>query len=265
MQVISVNTNVTHEPGSVIERPSGLPGYLLLNYASPALLLTAKGLCEESPGVCVLYAPGVPQKSVAHNGETRADGVYFAGPEAEPLVSALELPLNAAFYPRDTSFIRPMLSDMITEITRKDRHWERLVVLGLTQLLVTLSRNLDQTCRTPALTDLKAAQRELLQKVRMTAHRELAHPWTIAEMARRAHMSPPRFFALYKEFFGTSPIEDLIQARLESACWLLTNTKVTMEEVAERTGFANGSYFSQVFKKRIGCPPSQYYETHVAP
>ena len=36
-------------------------------------------------------------------------------------------------------------------------------------------------------------------------------------------------------------------------------------QVAERTGFANGSYFSQVFKKRIGCPPSRYYETHVAP
>ena len=126
MQIVAVNTNVTHPTGSVIERPSGLPGYLFLHYAGASLLLTERGLCEEEAGVCVLYPPGVAHKSVAHREDLPADGVYFRGPEAGPLIFALELPVNAAFYPRDTSFIRPTLDGIGTEMTRKERHWERL-------------------------------------------------------------------------------------------------------------------------------------------
>ena len=82
---------------------------------------------------------------------------------------------------------------------------------------------------------------------------------TVSEMARLAHRSPSRFHALYKECFGASPVEDLNQARLARARWLLTDRALSVGQVAEQCGFQSIYYFSQLFKRKVGCPPSQYY------
>lgn len=83
-------------------------------------------------------------------------------------------------------------------------------------------------------------------------------------MADAAHLSPSRFRALYRRFFGVSPAEDLIRARIRMACLLLTNATLTVGEVARRSGFGSVYYFSRAFKARVGCPPREYYRRHVA-
>ena len=75
--------------------------------------------------------------------------------------------------------------------------------------------------------------------------------------------SESRFSVLYQIFFGISPVKDLINMRLKKACWLLTNKYLSIAEIAYQSGFENIYYFSRLFKQKIGCTPSQYYQKFV--
>ena len=79
-------------------------------------------------------------------------------------------------------------------------------------------------------------------------------------MAEMVSKSESRFSVLYQEFFGIGAVKDLVNVRLEKACWLLTNRYMSIAEVAHQSGFENIYYFSRLFKLRIGCTPSQYYQ-----
>jgi AraC-like DNA-binding protein len=108
---------------------------------------------------------------------------------------------------------------------------------------------------------LDAARRERLRVVREHVHERLADRWTVAKMAKLADLGENRFAVLYRECFGISPLEDLIRVRLHHAEWLLTNRRTTVTEAAERSGFQSIHYFSRLFRRRVGCPPSEYYQS----
>lgn len=66
---------------------------------------------------------------------------------------------------------------------------------------------------------------------------------------------------LYRVFIGTlgqSPIEYLTDFRINEACALLKTTNLSVAEVAYSVGFFDQFYFSRVFKKAKGVPPSQF-------
>ena len=47
----------------------------------------------------------------------------------------------------------------------------------------------------------------------------------------------------------------------EKAIELLTHTPLSINEIADQTGFSTARYFSTVFKQHTGLSPSQYRET----
>jgi AraC-like DNA-binding protein len=80
----------------------------------------------------------------------------------------------------------------------------------------------------------------------------------VADLARRAGLSPSHFTAAHRQFFGENPKRFLLDTRLAHACHLLTNQALTVSEVAERAGFSSVFHFSRCFKRLMGCPPSRY-------
>ena len=55
--------------------------------------------------------------------------------------------------------------------------------------------------------------------------------------------------------------EYLANIRIEAAKDLLLSSDYSMQEVAERCGFADQSYFSNVFKKKTGLSPRKYKQS----
>ena len=54
-----------------------------------------------------------------------------------------------------------------------------------------------------------------------------------------------------------APAQFIAQVRIREAARLLTSTSLSMEDIAERTGFPNPAYFSRVFKRITGRTPTQ--------
>jgi len=80
----------------------------------------------------------------------------------------------------------------------------------------------------------------------------------LQELAGSLYVSPDYFRHLFKKSLGESPLNYLIRRRLEFACELLNFTDLSVGEIAGKVGFDNVYYFSRIFRKRHGIPPSVY-------
>jgi AraC family transcriptional regulator of arabinose operon len=78
------------------------------------------------------------------------------------------------------------------------------------------------------------------------------------EMADIAGLSKYHFLRQFNRFLGLTPLEYLNKLRIEKAAGLLRTTEQTLDEVAIAVGFANGNYFSKVFRHWVGMSPGKY-------
>lgn len=81
---------------------------------------------------------------------------------------------------------------------------------------------------------------------------------SVAELAELSHYSERHFMRIFKKAYNCSPIEYVINLRMNRACALLKGSDLTISETAERCGFDDVNYFSRIFKRRIGISPSKY-------
>ena len=252
-----------HPASFVVDRPYGLGCYLLLRFHSPVELLTAQGMVNAEPGHCILYSPSHPQWYRGRGGNLINDWMHIhvegeAEGEAVALLAARHrVPLNSLLAPGNTHFLPRFFEEITHEQRHAEEDWEDVVELLVRQLLVLLGRAL----RDPAahFPPAEAAHRLALRAVRRRVHEQLAQPWTVSGMAAEVGLSASHFAALYQRFFGVSPLEDLLRARIERAQYLLTNRAMSVGEAAAQCGFRSVHYFTHVFHQRIGCAPRDYH------
>ncbi|WP_294506576.1 AraC family transcriptional regulator [uncultured Victivallis sp.] len=76
--------------------------------------------------------------------------------------------------------------------------------------------------------------------------------------SRQVGYSPAHLIRRFREAFGCSPYEYLMQRRIETARQLLSFSRKSVKEIAEMLGFADQYSFSGSFKARTGVSPSHY-------
>ena len=81
---------------------------------------------------------------------------------------------------------------------------------------------------------------------------------TIAELTRVASMSRSTLMREFVRLMGTSPMQYLINIRLDAACHLLREYKSSIMEIAFRVGFPSTCYFTRRFSQRFHVSPSQF-------
>ncbi|MFD1955818.1 helix-turn-helix domain-containing protein [Paenibacillus thailandensis] len=79
---------------------------------------------------------------------------------------------------------------------------------------------------------------------------------TIGELAKLVHLHPVYLGKLFKQQTGTSCKAYINRIRVNNAEMMLSAGGFTVSEVAERCGFQDVAYFSNVFKSVKGYPPS---------
>lgn len=71
-------------------------------------------------------------------------------------------------------------------------------------------------------------------------------------------LSPFQFIRRFKKDLGLTPHTYVLQRRLRAARRLLTDTPLTVAEVAASLGFCDQSHLDRCFKRALGISPSQY-------
>lgn len=86
----------------------------------------------------------------------------------------------------------------------------------------------------------------------------------VDDIASNAGISRSHLYRLFMQHISIPPNEYLTRYRIQKACLLLKNQSLSVGEAAYSTGFSDQLYFSRVFKKYKGVPPSRYAESRQA-
>ncbi len=99
---------------------------------------------------------------------------------------------------------------------------------------------------------------QTFQKFDEILRANLAHPWTVEEMAAIMGVGTTAFNEKMKAYSGFSPVNYLINLRITEAIKKLKSEKTSLTEIAIGLGFYSSQHFSTTFKKLTGYTPGYF-------
>jgi AraC-like DNA-binding protein len=83
-------------------------------------------------------------------------------------------------------------------------------------------------------------------------------PITLSEISKQFSFHPAHIIRSVKRKFGMTPLQLLLNIRINEAKNLLRGTDQPVNHIAESVGFNDTSYFAKQFKKIVGLTPLEY-------
>lgn len=87
-------------------------------------------------------------------------------------------------------------------------------------------------------------------------------PWTLADLARRAHLSRSQLCRLFSGGGLDSPMRTLNQIRTEKFAQFLLHSELGVREIAQRCGWNDPRVAARWFRARYSMSPSEYRVAH---
>jgi len=97
-----------------------------------------------------------------------------------------------------------------------------------------------------------------LLEIRKSIHSRPEEKWTVEIICSQVNLSRSYFQLLYRQAFGITCINDVIECKIRLACSLLESTSDTVSSVASKCGYDSDVHFMRQFKKITGYTPSEY-------
>lgn len=90
----------------------------------------------------------------------------------------------------------------------------------------------------------------------------LFRPIRISELVCKLGISQPYLYNIFTEKYGISPKQYINQSRIIEAKRMLSETKLSITEIANSVGYNNVLDFSKFFKFQTGLSPKKYKSLH---
>lgn len=244
-----------HEPkGFYLERASTGSQYIFLHFLTPVSAVLKGQDISIRPGGCVFIPPHTRQQFSSPRYELIHDW-FHADLSCGDFMKEYGIEDETVYYPANDDEISQLIHQIELEKFNQNAYSRQSIDLFTRRLFILLSRS---GTHRPSGAPVSSGQKNQFLKLRLTIQSDLSRSWTVEEMARLVRVSPSRFHYLYKRFFGITPMEDLIQKRIQYAQWLIMNDDYSVTRVAELCGYHNEYHFIRQFKKLTGITPGKY-------
>lgn len=104
----------------------------------------------------------------------------------------------------------------------------------------------------------KDSKKDVVEQAMHYMQYHYADHLTIEGLAAMLYMNPTYLCRLFKKKIEMTPMQYLIELRLECAKKLLVTTEMSVGEISEYIGITDSKYFSKLFKKKENSTPSEY-------
>ena len=153
--------------------------------------------------------------------------------------------------------VNVLINDIYQELQEQRNGYEMIVQRKLSLILENIFFNLDSF---PKLenTRIQINTQIRIQKMLSYIYGHYRETITLEDIAKAADISRSEAGRCFKSYMSCSPIDALIQYRLQVAHGLLNETTLSLEEISDSCGFHSTNYFSRRFRKEYGYAPSQH-------
>ncbi|MHA4812128.1 helix-turn-helix domain-containing protein [Flavitalea flava] len=186
-----------------------------------------------------------------------APGKWSGLPEAEGAAIGKILSLNSAPVLSRFSEAGKILKCIHAELFGQEIGYQTRINHQLDELVILATRQM--TRQSHSGRDFPKTFMHLEDMLR----RNLAHQWTVEEMAAMVGLSTTLFNEKVKSYSGFPPINYLINIRISEAIRLLKRPEISVTDIALDTGFYSSQHFSTTFKKLTGYRPSEFRKNHL--
>lgn len=228
--------------------------YNLFHFPTSVQIRVGDELVQTRPNACIFSKPWEPRWF--YFAEDTSMNWMHNDASIEKLLMKYQIPVSKVFYPENPGFLADHFRKMYGEFYANDPFREELLDGYVEELLIKLSRSVHDV---PAPLQLSSGEQKKLRSLRLKIVSAPERQWTVAEMARQVSLSPSRFHAVYKELFGSSPMADVISAKIDRAKTLLMmDEQAGILEISEKLGYTNQYHFIRQFKSATGMTPGAY-------
>ena len=139
------------------------------------------------------------------------------------------------------------------ELAGGEHGYKYQAAAALTELVVAVLRGLWSQAGDP-----RSDTHLRIERVLWYLEQHYPEPLSLRDIGRLLHVTPQYACELLTQHTGLSPMQHLRRVRLEKARAFLEDTALSVKQVAFAVGFRDEHYFSRLFRKATGAPPSRY-------
>jgi AraC-like DNA-binding protein len=154
--------------------------------------------------------------------------------------------------------INSIVEEALADRSGRDLVIDRLIEVLLVEALRFRTESVDAIGRPGLLVGLADP---LLARALRRLHSDVAHAWSVEELARAAGLSRSVFSERFSLKVGVPPMQYLMDWRMALAKAMLQRDTPPLEAVAAAIGYQSASAFSTAFRREVGSPPGHFART----
>lgn len=239
--------------------PDGYDDYVLLLIKTESFFETDGIIQSMPPNTVMIYSPHTYVHYGLQETHYNDDWIHFRLLEEDTdLLKRLGLPENKPFTLPHLGSLTEYSRLVVQEKLSSHSHRQEVMDSLMHALFYSIA---DQLYSPP---NENAAHKYYypMSRLRMDIFNAPYKKRAIPELAQQLCLSTSHFQHLYKQFFGTSCIQDIIHSRVRYARLYLCISEMPVSSLALFCGYDNELHFMRQFKKLTGMTPGQYREAH---
>ncbi len=255
--------NTGHDPEFVFDWTPQPPRRAFIScFRTEAVILSSKGMERIGLGDCIVQDSGLKMYHSSVPGASegfRNDWMHLDYSVVFKVMKQLKLPWNRLIRTGRPELMADYIRAFSAEAEEKDGYCGISIGNRLSMMLIDMSRSARAyAMRTERMTSTESSHYDRFMAIRADMIGRCTEEHTVGSLAHEAGLSPERFAFLYRKFFSSTPISDMIDARMLVAKRILSYSRKSVKETALECGFGDFYYFSRIFKSRTGCSPVEF-------
>ena len=158
----------------------------------------------------------------------------------------------------ESAEVSSCLRNILREMEQKNPGYEDICQAFMEILIIRLMRT--TVLAVPAETETVSTNRQCAA-VRRYIDLHFKEALTLDQLAEEGHMNKFYLSHVFKRTYGVSPINYIIEKRIDESKYLLAETDLSLSQIAQLLGFSSLSYFSQVFRRTQAVTPMEYRQS----
>lgn len=238
------------------------PGYsFILNYDNYCkVIVEGRRPITSKPGTLMAFSPGVKHHEKLSEGFTRYIAIMIDKKFFEDCIKAYSTAKPKKYkgdFFKPTNELRNYLKDFMIEYKNRLPGYKEIlkaIEISITHSIIRIILN----CK-PGKEEISA--RMEINNIIEYMHANYDKKLSVEELSKNISLSSSHFSRIFKKETGKSPLEYLIQVRLEKAKIMLMSNKKSITDIAYDTGFNSSSHFASSFLKHFKISPTQFKQT----